>query len=499
MKQFVKPFPIAAGLLLLLGIVLRLRQYLAGRSLWLDEAMLALNLVQRDVAGLLKPLDYDQGAPLGFLLAQKGLISLAGSSELALRLLPLLAGLATLLLFPLLLRRFSFKPLVWLAALGLVALNPALIYYSTELKQYQFDALAAVLTGLSLPQAGARPHWRRLAALGLVLPWFSHGSVFLLAGLGLTLLWQYRGDQALQMRCAAIIAGWLAGFAGLLSLSLANLLNNTYLLAYWQDFFLPLTPEAPFWLGDKVAGLFTSPTLGGLLLPGWLAVGLAAAGIWRLAHLDQRWLGMFLLPLVFALIASALRKYPFGDRMLLFSIPASLVLVASGIDEISGQINATNWGKGIGWGIALILSGVLWFGPLQTSLERWIEPVMRENMHPALQTLRAEYAEGDQLYIYYGGVPAFLYYAPRYRFGPADYQAGTFSQTMIPFETILNEIKPMRGAARAWFLFAHVYETSDVNQQEQILTMLEEWGKCKIHSRASQTSVVLYLCDLRRK
>ena len=50
------------------GIALRLLQYLANRSLWLDELRLTLNILERSYAGLTSPLDYNQGAPIGFSL-----------------------------------------------------------------------------------------------------------------------------------------------------------------------------------------------------------------------------------------------------------------------------------------------------------------------------------------------------------------------------------------------------------------------------------------------
>ncbi len=56
---------------LILGLGLRLAQYATGRSLWLDEALLALNIIHRPIGGLFRVLDYHQGAPLGFLLLEK--------------------------------------------------------------------------------------------------------------------------------------------------------------------------------------------------------------------------------------------------------------------------------------------------------------------------------------------------------------------------------------------------------------------------------------------
>ncbi|MDE5108199.1 MAG: hypothetical protein O4808_14405, partial [Trichodesmium sp. St17_bin3_1_1] len=58
-------------LIIAFGVALRLIQYLSNRSLWADEAVLALNIVNRSYLELMQPLDYDQGAPIGFLIVEK--------------------------------------------------------------------------------------------------------------------------------------------------------------------------------------------------------------------------------------------------------------------------------------------------------------------------------------------------------------------------------------------------------------------------------------------
>src|SRR5216684_7540728 len=82
-----------------LGILFRLRQYLFDRSLWLDEADLVLNVIHRSPSELLKPLDYHQGAPLGFLMLEKSAVLGFGNDEMALRLVPFLSGILALILF----------------------------------------------------------------------------------------------------------------------------------------------------------------------------------------------------------------------------------------------------------------------------------------------------------------------------------------------------------------------------------------------------------------
>ena len=172
-----------------LGVILRLVQYLRNRSLWLDEAQLALNITHRSYAGLLRPLDYHQGAPVGFLLLEKMAIRSLGGSEYALRLLPLVAGLVSLFLFYKMAKE-SIRPGAVPIAVGLFVISPSLIYYSSEVKQYSTD-VACALVIYSIALVGRPSEWStyRITALGLVgaaATWISHPSVFVLAGIGAT-------------------------------------------------------------------------------------------------------------------------------------------------------------------------------------------------------------------------------------------------------------------------------------------------------------------------
>ncbi len=234
-------------LLILLGALLRVRQYLTGRSLWADEAMLALNIVNRNFAGMFRPLDYDQGAPIGFLLIEKIFNSVLGKNELALRLFPLIIGLISLWLFYLLLKRITSGAGL-LTALALFAFNPRHVYYSSEVKQYIVDVIVTILLLLfAAPVFNSSPRKRDFAWLtlaGLIALWFSHPALFVLAGIGLALViitLKQRNYASLGLVIGMGIL-WIAEIALLYSLILKDISQNAYMREYWQGAFLPMPP-----------------------------------------------------------------------------------------------------------------------------------------------------------------------------------------------------------------------------------------------------------------
>ena len=167
-----------------LGVVARVVRFFEGRSLWNDEAQLALNIWGRDALALLAPLDFGQSAPYGFLLLERLAVLGFGPGELALRGVSLLAGLVALPVFArvalsLLSRRGAQVAVV------LFATSEPLIFYASELKPYALDVavsigLLALFSRLDVGSLGRGRAWR-LAIAGAVAPWCSFPAVFVLA------------------------------------------------------------------------------------------------------------------------------------------------------------------------------------------------------------------------------------------------------------------------------------------------------------------------------
>ncbi|NJN67221.1 MAG: hypothetical protein HC884_11180 [Chloroflexaceae bacterium] len=334
-------------LLIMLGGVLRLFIYASNRSLWSDEFFLTLNITTRSFRELFAPLAYDQGAPIGFLLLQKLATCIFGPHPYALRLVPLLCGIASLFLFAIIARHY-LRPGAAPVAVGLVAVAYPLVYYASEIKQYSSDVVLTLLLHLFAIDTMKRStpvsvslswHWAGLFALiGAVVLWFSHPVVFTLAGIGITL----GIDAGLKKDWRSL--GLLVGAAGvcLLSfsacylLSLRHLDSNAKLLDFWQDGFLP-NPVHPFatmrWIVRT--GLHTIVYPVGMPI---VSVGMLAALIGGLS-LSLRGKPFFFLaaPIALTLLASALHAYPFAERLILFLVPSVILCMAEGLERIWEQ------------------------------------------------------------------------------------------------------------------------------------------------------------------
>ena len=76
---------------IIVGIGFSIINFLNFRSLWLDEASVALYIVKKSASELLQPLDYDQVAPIAFLQIEKFFASLFGNADWTMRIYPLIS------------------------------------------------------------------------------------------------------------------------------------------------------------------------------------------------------------------------------------------------------------------------------------------------------------------------------------------------------------------------------------------------------------------------
>lgn len=479
-------------LLLLTGVIFRLRQYLSGRSLWADEAMLALNIVNRNFAELIKPLDYDQGAPLGFLLIEKSFNLILGRHELVLRLFPLLAGLAALWFFYLLAKKI-LRGAGFYLALALFAVNPQLVYYTSESKQYIVDvAIATGLLVLAVPIFQNQDTRRNLLWLGLAgifAQWFSHSALFVLAGIGVALLIQFLQARDSSNLRSTVLLGvcWLANLATLYFINLRELTRNKYLADYWAEGFLPLPPWSDMnWLSELITYQFDIR-----LIP--LFVLIIILGGWFVLLREQRSLALALaFAGLFNFTASALHVYPVSGRLSLFLIPSGILLSGMAVEFLRRTFSKN---KTASIGMTVVLGGYLIFNPLVTSIQNFISPKYYEHIRPTMQVLAESWKEGDALFVTAWAEPAFRYYAPFYGLEGAEISTSEI-EDYPDGEKLRSRIDPVIGQKRVWVLFSHVYEQGGFKEKDYIIAYLDQIGERRREILKPGTSVYLFFYDL---
>ncbi len=459
--------------------------------------MLALNIVNRNFSGLLKPLAYDQGAPIGFLLVEKVFNLLFGRNEYSLRLFPLLLGLLSLWLFYLLLKHIaSGAGLV--IALALFAINPRLIYYSSELKQYIADVTITIillLVAFQVFEEPSRKGLRNLAIVGLLALWFSHPSLFILAGIGITLFFLYLQKRDYPNLGLVIGMGvlWLVNVALLYSLTLNELSQNAYMREYWQGAFAPMPPWSD-WNWYWISFQKNMDTHFAITYAAWIVLIIMLAG-WIVLFKSKR-LFAIALAWIFSitLLASFLQLYPSLERMVLFLVPIWLVLIGALLGFLSKELQARPIFNTLA---ILLISTYFFYGAVPRTFEQFTSPKYFEHIRPTMNTLKSLWREGDAMFITNGAIPAFEYYAPIYGLEDVSYISSEREDYETP-AVILKQLASLEGSDRVWILMSHVHEKGDFNEKTFLLDFLSNIGNEKREFRQPGTSVYLYLYDLSK-
>jgi len=377
----------------------------------------------------------------------------------------------------------------------LLALSPSLIYYSSELKQYSGDVAVALMLLLVVPNCledSTKP--RALVALGIVgslALWISHPSLFVLAGIGLALGVAFAIQREIYRLFWLIGIGsvWAANLGLTYIVNLRYLESNGNLTNYWIGTFAPLPPWSNVsWYSNAFIAMLNDPAT----LPiSAITTGIVFLGIVSFAFRRWQLLFVLLVPFLVTLIASAIGRYPFSGRLLLFLMPLLWLLLAEGAElfrKILLRVNRPMAGIAYAFLVVYFL-----YVPIDIAYKNVQSPPLGEHIKATMSYMRERYLSTDVIYVYYGARPGFEFYAPVYGFGRDDYIIGTSSRKEP--SKYITDIEHLEGKRRVWFIFTHNCSFCIVNEQNFILEHLNKIGLKKDEYLSHGTAVYLY--DLR--
>lgn len=338
MFDFLKKYgyTILLSLAILLGILLRLKGLLMNPSMWHDECALGWNIKFKKYSDFFGILRFMQMAPPFFMITTKLITKTFGFSDISLRILPFLAGVASIIAFYFLAAKILNNKSVILWAVFLFAINQQLINYSFEFKPYSFDVFFTIILLLFFINLDINKlNIKKAALYGILLSiitWFSFTSVFIIAGGCIYMLFKILKNKDKNRLFSFVLLLFPLIISSLIYLKI-YLINNytgTHMVNYWQNSFLNTNPLFFFALFIKNIKFFFFPmpfVLFPLILLVW--------GIITFYKEKSFFVSIFILSFVLLMAASFLHFYPFDGRLVLFLTPMILLLVIKPLDVIS--------------------------------------------------------------------------------------------------------------------------------------------------------------------
>ncbi|MFI4859775.1 MAG: hypothetical protein ACIAXF_03735 [Phycisphaerales bacterium JB063] len=492
-------WPIAArvGLvgLLLLGWVLLGWNFSKPITLYVDDVLVLNNVIDADIAELAGPMEGNQVAPFGFLVAVWSAVGVLGLGLASVKATAFVSAVLSVPVFAALVRRMCAPLPGLIVMLGFVT-SVEFLLQACRVKPYTMDVLLALL-GLWVGcwVLERRLGWRESAVLTLLAGvgvWFSIAFYIVLAGVGGVLLVtrlsrERRRELAWLLLPAGVgVVSGACHYALILRGQMAAADTDAYMTSFWQSGFLPMPWVSP---GGLVSGLARGVgDATGLALPG-LVLGLAVLGAGVLLARRGSARGWLLLaPWGVAVAMSMAGVYPLGDRLALYLGPAVLLLAASGL---SGLRQALPGRAGC---VLLLLAGAaILSGPIQrrgvAAFDDDVAPVFR-HVHDHLEP-------GQHVYLFYGTYWPYEFYTqhmdPALAF-PADRltRGGKHRDDALRYG---DEVRALRGHPEVWLIFSHASAHGGIDEEAYFKLLLDRYGQRIAEHRAWGAFAILWRPD----
>ncbi len=432
-------------------------------SMWFDELTAALNVQHHSFYQLAtESLDYNQVAPVGFLLQEKLATTLFGENDFAFRFFPWIWSLVSLVLFLQVARHFIKGPLV-VATFMLFSFSVAHWFYGGEAKQYSGDITAALFLVWSAFQL-MKPHLKKptiwlIAGLGFLFICSSLPAIVMAPFLLLAVyVWLWRNENLFSNRAVFIVTVFWAiacGFGAAYAKFVISGEVNGAMSSYWSRGFAPLDNFSHYFqwiiatLSKELSYFLTTWMEYSIPQVSLVAKALLFLSIPGIIFLFRKFSAetlMLFSPLIIAIILATARVLPFDNRVAIY---ATWPLIISGI----GGIGALQYWFPVVFKqpVSTVLSLIIAVPIIVITIVLPSEhpPFNGQSSQPVLHELKKQLQPGDILYVYFKSRHALHFYGPKE--GITNFVMGSSFDSIGPY---LRELDKFKGNKRLWFFFS---------------------------------------------
>ncbi len=453
--------PVILYSVIAIGIFLVIYQFVFNRSLWIDEAQVALNIINKDFLELTKTLDHHQSAPIGFLFIERLSVLIFGKNEMALRLFPFISFFFAIYFFYLLANKLTNNRIITLISVSIFSIIVMILRYSSEVKQFPIDILFAMMIiyfSLTLQLNNNRSLFI-YAILGATAIWFSNASVIILALAGLYVLYV----ECYQKKNYKVLFSffiWIISFSFFYYFVVYNHPFSGSMKAVWHHAFMPLNPfskDLYIFIYEHIADMYH---LLGFVGYFWLipfVVSLSGI-VFMIKYQKYTLLYFSISPVILHLLLSSVELYPFTGRFLLYIVPLIMLMYAFGLYYLFDFLNK----KIIRLPSLLLAFPVLvMFYPVYVSF-----PIEVEEIRKSLKYIEKNIKNDETVYVYYGAKMGYNFYK--------DANIIDINNTIIVGAYYRNEKSKLNDELSAlkgkiWLLFSHVYPMGKSDNEEKYM------------------------------
>lgn len=375
------------------------------RTLWVDEAALAISLQQRNLINLtFGVLDWDQSAPIIYLYIVKIIITFLGDSEIMLRLLSVVSYVLILIL-SYKLSKDVFKLKYSLFPVAFIASMLFMLRYSNEFKPYMFDSLICLLAIYMYYLYNIEKiKLKTLVIVFMILIWASNPVCFFIGGILLYELiiaiknkdYKYLKEVIIAIGCVLISFGiyyfyWLRGVA-----------TSEGMQKFWDFYNFPLIPTSMYDI-SKLA-YFIEILLLPLGDPAILIAILAVISLIIGVNFEDKYKTTITFSLLILLFASYIHMFPVAQRLWVFIYPILVILAFDTLNKITGKKKLLTIAVVI---ISLIL--VFMNSGIRLLLFKNNIYMDRQEVNILFDYLEENIEDDEKIYLYYYAIPAFEY------------------------------------------------------------------------------------------